>query len=63
VILGDQTLFMRRDSVEAAWQFVQNILDAWAEAPSEPPLYAAGSAGPIEAALMIATDGRAWRTP
>lgn len=63
VVLGDQTLFMRRDTVEAAWQFVQNILDAWAEAPSEPPLYAAGSAGPIEAALMIATDGRAWRTP
>ncbi len=63
VIIGDQTLFMRRDTVEAAWQFVQNILDAWAEAPSEPPIYAAGSWGPIESALMIATDGGAWRTP
>jgi len=63
VITGDQTLFMRRDTVEAAWQFVQNILDAWAEAPSEPPIYAAGSWGPIESALMIAADGRAWRTP
>ncbi len=63
VILGDQTLFMRRDTVEAAWQFVQNILDAWAEAPSEPPLYPAGSWGPTESALMIAADGRAWRTP
>jgi glucose-6-phosphate 1-dehydrogenase len=63
VILGDQTLFMRRDTIEAAWQFVQNILDAWAEAPSEPPLYPAGSWGPIESALMIAADGRAWRNP
>jgi glucose-6-phosphate 1-dehydrogenase len=63
VITGDQTLFMRRDTVEAAWQFIQNILDAWAEAPSEPPIYAAGSWGPIESALMIAADGRAWRTP
>ncbi|MGH7950260.1 MAG: glucose-6-phosphate dehydrogenase [Candidatus Binataceae bacterium] len=62
VILGDQTLFMRRDTVEAAWQFVQPILDAWAEAPSEPAPYAAGSWGPLEAALMIAADGRSWRT-
>jgi glucose-6-phosphate 1-dehydrogenase len=63
VIAGDQTLFMRRDTVETAWQFVQNILDAWAATPSELPIYAAGSSGPIESALMIATDGRAWRTP
>ena len=33
VILGDQTLFMRRDSVEAAWQFIQPILDVWGETP------------------------------
>jgi glucose-6-phosphate 1-dehydrogenase len=63
VVLGDQTLFMRRDTIEAAWSFVQNILDAWAEAPSEPPLYPSGSWGPTESALMIAADGRAWRTP
>ncbi|MGH7865249.1 MAG: glucose-6-phosphate dehydrogenase, partial [Candidatus Binataceae bacterium] len=61
-VLGDQTLFMRRDTVEAAWQFVQPILDAWAQAPSQPASYAAGSWGPLEAALMIAADGRSWRT-
>jgi len=61
-ILGDPTLFMRRDTVEAAWQFVQPILDAWSEAPSEPAPYASGSWGPLEAALMIAADGRSWRT-
>jgi glucose-6-phosphate 1-dehydrogenase len=62
VILGDQTLFMRRDSVEAAWQFIQPILDVWGETTVEPPMYAAGSWGPLESALMIAADKRSWRT-
>jgi glucose-6-phosphate 1-dehydrogenase len=62
VILGDQTLFMRRDSVEAAWNFIQPILDVWAETTVEPPMYAAGSWGPLESALMIAADKRSWRT-
>jgi glucose-6-phosphate 1-dehydrogenase len=61
VIAGDQTLFMRRDTVEAAWRFIQNILDSWAVSDSEPFLYPAGSSGPAEAAVMIARDGRAWR--
>jgi len=61
VLAGDQTLFMRRDTVAAAWRFIQNILDSWAGAPGEPFLYPAGSSGPTEAAVMIARDGRAWR--
>ena len=61
VILGDQTLFMRRDSVEQAWQFIQPILDVWSDNPAEPPMYAAGSWGPLESALMIAADKRSWR--
>jgi glucose-6-phosphate 1-dehydrogenase len=61
IILGDQTLFMRRDSVEQAWQFIQPILDVWADNPAEPPMYAAGSWGPLESALMIAADKRSWR--
>lgn len=62
VISGDQTLFMRRDSVETAWAFIQNILDAWSVSNEEPFLYPAGSWGPTEAAVMIARDGRNWRT-
>ena len=61
VIAGDQTLFMRRDTVEAAWRFIQNIIDSWAVFGSEPFFYPAGSSGPTEAAVMIARDGRAWR--
>jgi glucose-6-phosphate 1-dehydrogenase len=63
VIVGDQTLFMRRDAVEAAWRFVQPILDEWERAAEEPIPYAAGSWGPTESALMLARDGRAWRNP
>jgi glucose-6-phosphate 1-dehydrogenase len=63
VMVGDQTLFMRRDTIEAAWRFVGNILDAWSTSMTAPYPYAAGSWGPTEAAVMIAKDGRAWRTP
>ena len=61
IILGDQTLFMRRDSVEASWQLVDPILDAWEESPVDIPLYSAGSWGPLESALLMAANGRSWR--
>jgi glucose-6-phosphate 1-dehydrogenase len=61
IVAGDQTLFMRRDTVEAAWRFIQNILDYWSVSAAEPSLYPAGSSGPTEAAVMIARDGRSWR--
>ena len=61
IILGDQTLFMRRDSVEASWQLVDPILDAWEESPADIPLYSAGSWGPLESALLMAANGRSWR--
>ena len=62
VVVGDQTLFMRRDTVEASWRFIQNILDAWSGSVTAPYAYSAGSWGPTEAAVMIAQDHRAWRT-
>ena len=61
VVAGDQTLFMRRDTVETAWRFIQNILDYWDGSGNEPAFYPAGSSGPTEAAVMIAADGRTWR--
>lgn len=63
-MLGDPTLFTRRDEVESAWAIVQPILDAWAEPGAPPPLpYEAGTWGPHRAETMIARDGRAWRRP
>jgi glucose-6-phosphate 1-dehydrogenase len=46
-MIGDATLFQRADNVEAGWQAVQPILDAWAATrPTDFPNYAAGTAGP-----------------
>jgi len=40
---------------------VQDLLNAWAQAPAEDfPNYAAGSAGPDAADRLLARDGRAW---
>ncbi len=59
---GDATLFMRRDSVESSWIWIQDILDAWADNRSRwLPEYEAGTWGPLEADRLIETDGRKWR--
>ncbi|HEX9636635.1 MAG TPA: glucose-6-phosphate dehydrogenase [Acidobacteriota bacterium] len=61
-MLGDATLFSRRDGVEAAWQICDPILSAWAESSDEPlPQYAAGTWGPAEAEALIEREGRHWR--
>lgn len=61
VMLGDATLFMRADQVEAAWSAITPILEAWeAAAPVDFPNYHAGACGPEEAEALIAQDGRSW---
>ena len=62
VMAGDPTLFMRRDAVEASWQWVTAILDGWAEDADGPlPTYPAGEWGPAEANRLIESTGRRWR--
>jgi glucose-6-phosphate 1-dehydrogenase len=64
VMVGDATLFMRADQVEAAWKLLMPILDAWADNPARDfPNYAAGSWGPESADLLVARDGKGWMTP
>jgi glucose-6-phosphate 1-dehydrogenase len=60
VVRGNATLFMRRDEVEAAWEWVAPVLNAWAERPEAPRPYVAGSWGPTAAIAMIERDGRTW---
>ena len=61
-MIGDATLFQRADNIEAGWQAVQPILDAWANnPPGDFPNYVAGGSGPEAAAELLARDGRAWR--
>ena len=60
VVRGDATLFMSRNEVEAAWAWIEPILDAW-QAQAEPPKsYSAGSWGPSAAIALIERDGRTW---
>ena len=62
VMAGDATLFMRRDAVEAAWQWVMPILDRWsANSNASIPTYPAGEWGPPEADRLIESTGRRWR--
>jgi len=61
VMLGDATLFMRADQVEAAWKVVMPVLNGWnAVSPEDFPNYRAGSWGPEGAQALLASDGRSW---
>jgi glucose-6-phosphate 1-dehydrogenase len=59
-IAGRLNLFVRSDEQEQAWRWVEPILHAWAQDPSGPRPYAAGSWGPAAASALIARDGCAW---
>ncbi len=60
-MLGDATLFARRDMVERGWEVVQPILEAWTRPDPTLPNYEAGSEGPAAAFDLIKSDGRRWR--
>ena len=63
-MLGDSTLFTRRDEVEKSWAFITAILDSWKSRPAPPfPNYAAGTWGPAAADELVARDGRDWHRP
>ncbi|MFT4032058.1 MAG: glucose-6-phosphate dehydrogenase [Siphonobacter sp.] len=60
-MLGDQTLFMRGDQVEVAWDLLMPVLNTWAAKPSlNFPNYAADSWGPEAAEALVARDGFHW---
>jgi glucose-6-phosphate 1-dehydrogenase len=63
---GDNTLYTRKDEIEASWSFINQILDHWAIPPGQQqaarlPQYDAGSAGPDEARSLLADGDRRWR--
>lgn len=57
---GIQALFVRRDEVEAAWGWVDSIIDAWSADAEAPKPYQAGTWGPVASVAMITRDGRSW---
>jgi glucose-6-phosphate 1-dehydrogenase len=62
-MLGDSTLFARRDEVETAWAWLDPLLRAWEQNPEPPDPYPSGTWGPPSADAMIERDGRRWRRP
>jgi len=61
-MLGDATLFMRADEVEAQWRVVAPLL-AFADGASAPHAYPAGSPGPQAAFRLLEDAGRSWHDP
>jgi len=64
-ILGDSTLYARKDMTERGWEIVMPILDYWAANKSEAtfPNYEAGSWGPEDSFKLLEPHGRKWRRP
>jgi glucose-6-phosphate 1-dehydrogenase len=60
IVRGNLSLFMRREEVEAAWRWVDSLIESWEASGYEPEAYAAGTDGPLAAAMMLDRDGRSW---
>jgi glucose-6-phosphate 1-dehydrogenase len=60
LIEGDQTLFVRRDEVEAQWTWIDAIRRLWSVTALKPKTYGAGSWGPNAAIALAERDGVSW---
>lgn len=60
IIEGDTKLFMHRDEVEAAWRWVDPIIQSWQHSEQAPLPYPAGSNGPDQAQALLAKNGHHW---
>jgi len=63
-MIGDQTLFIREDGMEASWEIVDSIIQDWTHKETQCPLhnYPSGSWGPEEADNLLLQDNREWLT-
>ncbi|MCC6560035.1 MAG: glucose-6-phosphate dehydrogenase [Xanthomonadales bacterium] len=60
-IEGNGTLFVRRDETEAAWQWIDGILDGWRTQGVTPKAYPAGTWGPSSSVALTERHGHSWR--
>ena len=60
LIEGDQTLFVRRDEVEAQWEWIDQIRQLWSDNETKPKTYSAGTWGPSAAIALAERDGVTW---
>ena len=61
LIEGDQTLFVRRDEVEAQWRWTDAIRAGWESSGVKPKHYAAGTWGPSAAIALTERGGVTWQ--
>ena len=61
LIEGDQTLFVRRDEVEAQWTWIDAIRAGWTANDMKPKSYASGTWGPSAAIALTERDGVTWQ--
>jgi glucose-6-phosphate 1-dehydrogenase len=61
VLRGQLTLFMRGDELEAAWEWVEPILEYWEQDDTTPAPYTSGTWGPAASSALIGRDGLQWR--
>jgi glucose-6-phosphate 1-dehydrogenase len=59
-IHGDPSLFARDDEIEAAWSFVDQLIERQEKGESELYDYVPGSWGPIEADKLLERSGTEW---
>ena len=59
-IRDSQTLFVRRDEIEAAWSWVDGIIDGWKRNDVKPAPYVAGTWGPAGAYALTERNGHTW---
>ncbi|MCE2706667.1 MAG: glucose-6-phosphate dehydrogenase [Proteobacteria bacterium] len=60
VIRGKLTLFVRRDEQQAAWSWVEPIINTWGKLNITPKAYTSGTWGPSAASALLAKDGISW---
>ncbi len=60
VMQGNQNLFVRKDEIEYAWKWCDQLIDGWSRLGDAPKPYPAGSWGPVASIALITRDGRSW---
>ncbi|MCP4984329.1 MAG: glucose-6-phosphate dehydrogenase [Gammaproteobacteria bacterium] len=60
LLRGSQTLFLRHDELEAAWSWIDPVLEAWQNSDKAPAGYQAGTWGPAESSHLVFEDDSRW---
>lgn len=60
LIAGKQSLFMRRDEQDAAWSWIDPIINTWQAQGVAPKSYRAGSWGPAASGGLLGRRGLSW---